>query len=514
MNLVIFHYHFLTGGVTRVVTEAVKSFRRYLRPELNRITLAAGRIPNPQLLAEELDVDIKIIPAIDYLDPDLAVQDSGENRLKQAKKLASLLLKEFGSESSLWWVHNYHIGKNPVFTEALLSIIQSGFPQKMLLQIHDFPECGRLQNLKLLKRILTLPPYPISPHVHYSVLNIRDMDILLNAGIPSQSLSLLENPISPYQPGSTGKPLLKRKLACAFSERFPSFNRENSLFFYPARAIRRKNVFEAAFIAKLLGNSVSLLVSLPGISKKEAAYSRMVETAYRNGSIKGLWKIGTELNRFNFRFEDLVGASDLVLSSSTQEGFGYLFINALQWRLPLIARDLDTLSGLKDLFIDYPAYFYQSILYPLKTGDRKKIISSYNKKLRDLRGIVPDRELSILERNLQTYLEEEMIDFSYLPAELQVQIIRDMEDKKYCDILKEVNQDLLRTGRSLMHSCPPDRNEQVLERFGYKRYTLTFKKILDSLNRPSEGANTGLKDIQAKIIQQFAKKECLRLLYD
>ena len=504
-----------------MVTKAVNAFRQYL-PCVRKISLVAGRITNSASIAKALDVEVNFFPGIDYIDPaeDL-IGNSKEESRKLALKLASDLLKNFGSESSVWWIHNYHLGKNPLFTEALLQIIQSGSPQKMIFHIHDFPECGRFQNLDLLNRVLTFSPYPISPHLHYAVLNARDWEILIKAGMPSDRVSLLENPLSPFVPEKSlqgrnrSKKALKVKLAKAFSHKFPSFKPQAPLLFYPVRAIRRKNLLEAALITKLLKDPVNLMVTLPGISKPERVYSSMVERIYRNGLLKGLWGIGAELDKTGLQFEDLIGASDLVLSSSIQEGFGYLFINTLQWRLPLIARDLDILVSMKKLFNDYPAYFYKQVLIPLKAEDKKDLIFAYDEKLKNLTRFLPENIVTELKEDIHNHLQEEFIDFSYLSKELQYQILQDLVPKKTYNLLHEINQDLLNIIEEYLLTAAPDKNTDVEKRFGYKKYALAFGKILEFLSKGSKVEYSKNPDeIKSEILRQFAQKEYLRLLYD
>ncbi len=509
LDLTIFHYHFLTGGVTSVVTRAIAAFRQHLE-EVKKIRLVAGRTPADRSRLEALDVEITIYPWIDYLDPERSPNSGPESR-----KLAARLLEDFGSDNSVWWIHNYHLGKNPIFTEALLQILKSDSRQKMIFQIHDFPECGRYQNLAFLNQMLTLPPYPISPKVHYTVLTDRDRKILLKAGIPSALVSVLENPVAPYFPSPREKQKLKGRLAAAFKDRNFTFHPEHPLFFYPVRAIRRKNVFEAALIARLLDRQVNLMVTLPGTSRLEAPYSTLVEKGYRNGIIRGIWNIGADLEQVGLQFEDLIGASDLLLSSSIQEGFGYLFINALQWGLPLAARDLDILTGMKELFSDYPVFFYENILCPLPIGERQKLLSSYEQKVRGLQGVLPAEEIARLKKEFHSLFEQELIDFSYLPAELQLRLLSGLESEQARSHFRRVNKNLIVRIQALLHAQAPNKEREVEDRFGHKRYAFTFKRILNALLNPGKlNHAVDPEKIQPEIIKHFARKEHLRLLYD
>ncbi len=228
MDLVIFHYHFLTGGVTTVVTRAIEAFRRHL-PEIGKITLVAGRIPLESSWLKRLAVEVHPLPEIDYLDLNKS-DPAGDS-----SNLAELLQSRFSAAKSIWWVHNFHLGKNPLFTEALLEIAENS-AQRMILQIHDFPESGRYMSLLTLSRFLNRdfinrgftnrPLYPQVPNVHYAVLNQRDYDLLRNVGL--SQVSLLENPVSPYLPEREGTPaekvVLKKKLSTLFGKVFPLYD--------------------------------------------------------------------------------------------------------------------------------------------------------------------------------------------------------------------------------------------------------------------------------------------------
>ncbi len=527
MDLVIFHYHFLTGGVTTVVTRAIEAFRRYL-PGIGKITLVAGRIPLEPSWLKSLAVEVHQLPEIDYLDANALSDPAGDSG-----KLAGLLLGLFSSTESIWWVHNFHLGKNPLFTEALLEIAENS-AQRMILQIHDFPESGRYLNLLTLSRFLNRdfvnrgfinhgfinrPLYPQVPNVHYAVLNQRDYDLLRKVGL--SRVSLLENPVSPYLPEREGTPaekaVLKKKLSTLFGRVFPRYDPGKPLLLYPVRAIRRKNALESALIAELSPGRVNLVISLPGLSSTEKQYSNLVEAQYRLGRIRGLWAIGAANT---LPFEDLIGASDLILSTSVQEGFGYLFINALQWRLPLLARDLDILEGLKPMFSDYPAHFYRELRVSLSRDLRQKLSGTYRRKIENLQKQFPEKifsrqDLSFLTDTMQRFFEQDPVEFSYLPAREQESVLESLESTARREELRDLNGPLLEALEKLLETEPPDKSGPVEERFGFKAFAHAFQRLCSQTGSPlPSGRFSQERDIQTQILRYFLKKEYLRLLYD
>ena len=525
-DLYIFHHHLLTGGVTSVILKSVDALKSYL-PEITRIYLVTGKKINFNNLTLTPEVEVKVLPEIDYLE---GQKLSGRDSPTASSSLANRLIREFASDNAIWWIHNYHLGKNPLFTRALLEIIHGTYGdihQKIVLQIHDFPECGRYENLALLESIVKSPLYPLSPDVQYVVLNERDYDILITSGVPQESLTLLENPISPYTPprtNSSEKKKTKESLAAAFGASFPSFITDAPLIIYPIRTIRRKNVMEAGLIARLLEEPVNLIASLPGVSGSEIAYSNLIQKCFEQGLIPGLWGIGEKLEAAGLSFEKLIEAGDLIISTSVQEGFGYLFINALQWQRPLLARDLDILKGTKDLFSTFPSHFYSRVDCPLPESERKILIASYRRKLMNLSGVLSDQTIKELIFDIEKLLEREAVDFSFLTPELQYRLLKQLDSVSFKDEVIEINRDLIEQAGELLYGGTltgmksSTRAAELQRRYSYRSYAAQAAKILKRFKKgaSSESQNHTPKTSadQKEVIRQFARLEYIRLLYD
>ncbi|MBA7582565.1 hypothetical protein ES708_24496 [subsurface metagenome] len=75
-DLYIFHHHLLTGGVTSVILKSVEALKSYL-PEVDRIYLVTGKRINFSNLPLSPEVEVKVLPEIDYLEGQkLSGQDS------------------------------------------------------------------------------------------------------------------------------------------------------------------------------------------------------------------------------------------------------------------------------------------------------------------------------------------------------------------------------------------------------------------------------------------------------
>jgi hypothetical protein len=537
LDLKIFHYHFMTGGVSTVVRQAVEALRAHL-PEVRSVELVAGAdgIPSPM---QRSSVKRTVIPELGYRRPD--VVDSG-SVAREAAVLAERLLRSFGSEDSVWWIHNHHLGKNVVFTQAILEIARSG-RQRMILQIHDFPECGRFRNLALLRRSLSLDPYPVGSWVRYAVLNRRDRDILIRSGLPGEAVFLLENPVfqepEPARPRRTGPrrtgPRRTRQRSAARTLK-PLLGNSAPVLLYPVRAIRRKNALEAVLLCMLLDTEVNLLITLPGLSDAERPFSELVRKIFSDRLCPGLFGIGAELDSHGLHLRDLVEGSDLVLSSSVQEGFGYLFVNALLWSLPLAARNLDTLADMRELFTGYPACFYEAVRVPLT--DSAALLQAYRSKILGLSELIGEEERDRLLEAMGALAEGGRVDFSYLPVGWQHNLIREIAAGRtgsgdaggVLSACREHNRLVLSGIRDLLASgVNPGSREfenkeaEVRQRFGAAAYAAAFRRILESFGETGSPtaaeAGTGAAastpgEVGRAVLKEFLRLENLRLLYD
>jgi hypothetical protein len=146
ITISIIHHHLEPGGVTKVVELAVQALSRYLR-NLKEVRLVTGRSSGAETLAARLQelcgpegvaVNLIVVDEIDYLPLDTNPGEETNLRVEATKKA---LLD--ACSGSIWMVHNYHLGKNPLFTRALIEIAGEYPEERICFYIHDFPECSR-----------------------------------------------------------------------------------------------------------------------------------------------------------------------------------------------------------------------------------------------------------------------------------------------------------------------------------------------------------------------------------
>lgn len=535
MRIVIFHYHLLPGGVTGVIRNAVSDLLSAPGCR-DTIVLAAG---NPENLEETAEAIRKKLPAeaqaqlTTAMIPEIGYLSEISGPAPQPDALADLLEKRFGGGDTLWWVHNYQLGKNPPFTQALLNLAaRPDIRHKMLFQIHDFPECARFENLKALLAGTRAPLYPVSPAVRYAVINSRDKRLLTDAGLPDEAVFLLDNPVPPANLPKTDPAWLKKRLINAFADRFPAFTRCDSprYLFYPIRTIRRKNVLEMMMLSYLTGAdglTAPLIVTLPGVSGQEKRYSDLVEQTWHDMDLCGLWGIGNQIDDAGIAFPEMMAGAGHIVSSAVQEGFGYLFINAMQWGKPLTARYLDILDGMKEFFPDKQARFYTQAAVPAGKSTVARTRDAYRSRLNSLKGELTEKAAELLTNRLEAVFHPEhcpddgrWIDFSYLAVEDQrAFLLKLKQDPGLCRESAEALAPLLSHLRRGVTSPADgagflaDAEEKVAARFGREAYREQVQRIVESFERRLPANELTGNRVNENLINAFADPAYLRLLY-
>lgn len=537
VELVIFHYHLEPGGVTDVVVESVRALLagRDDLPDLaaiERITIVAGRGSNVDAIRDRLGaarrsgagVAIDVLPELDYA----TCPDDRVHAEASARALSTTLRNTYGGKLRLWWVHNYHLGKNVAFTTAIIDIARSGQP--MLLQIHDFPECGRYENLACLHRVVGQPLYPLTPTTHYGLINSRDHELLAAGGIGEGRVHLLLNPVKtpPRHTAERNEPLdaedrraLRRELITRAPHALAGLDPEKPMLLYPVRAIRRKNVLELALLSRLRGD-LSLVVTLPGTSASERVYSDLVAHAFADHSAPGACYPGAKSDQISF--PDLIDASDLVGSSSVQEGFGFTYVGSMSWRRPLLARYLDVLDGVRGVFDGYPHHFYDRVRIPFSspslTDFRGYLRMRYAERIDELESILPEHAIDQLHNDLDSLLAADSVCYSFLSPNMQYTILCDLAEPTFLSLVSSLNRSLLDSIGGLLGAECPDSDERIEATFGYSAFAHSAAEALgaitrerDAARKPDADAGEDSATVHRSIVDRFAHLDYLRLLY-
>lgn len=506
MELTIFHYHLLPGGVTSVIANALKAFREG-PGEVEKIRVVHGKGGDPEALVKAAtDFAQNIV----FEENSLIGYSSSTDR-GSLGALKTRLLTQYGG--STWWVHNYHLGKNPLFTSALTEIALKHPEQRMVFHIHDFPESGRWDNLMLLYSCLGKGLYPQGPNIRYAVINLRDYGYLLEAGVPKERVFYLPNALPSPGPsaGLTGK--RGKEIKRLLSNPFPCLA-EGPWALYPVRAIRRKNILEAALICRASDPCANLIVTLPGLSDNEKGYSSLVQAAFSKGLCRGAFGAGLVLEKLGIAYRELLQTSDIFISSSLQEGFGYLFLEAYQAGKSLLYRNLDTLEGLYPLFRKAPFAKYTKMLVPMSDILRKKLKKAYIAEAERIGTILSLKQKDWLIGEIETALSEVYVDYSLLPPEDQYGILQNTKDKIFLSDIRSINKEVLDLFFDLF--CVEVKPEKkLLSQFCLSEYARKTSEVLNSFSAaetlPFDGSSG--ERIHENLFIKFTSLRDLRLIY-
>jgi len=466
-KVIFFHYHFLRGGVSAVTSRLAKEL-----PE--GVSAAAACDPAMGFSVE----------GAGYADPDgFDEEDFSALRDAISKRLAGLC-----ADDTLFWIHNHSIGKNPAFTAAVIEHARKGL-NPVVLQIHDFAECGRWKNRAFLKRFVPRL-YPVGKNIKYVTLNSRDLDILIRAGVPAASCARLPNMHSSSVSASAGGREALKRVAGVCRRSGYVFDEEAPLLACPVRTIRRKNILESFLCASALDANV--VVTLPANSKPERPYERLVAEAARSGSFRGGWAPGEGSHDF---LEDVMNASALAFSSSLMEGFGMLFAEAA-------ARGKNVFSRRIPVLDDFPGMggenIYDSLKVPLRPDESRRLKKAYG-DMPAPPGVAPEK-MAVIRDALSAMFCRGTGEFSFLDPPAQRDICADKDAVREA---KAMNGDVF------------DRLEKALgnrpartDAFSPGRIGVLFRKLLESW--PHDGEE-GFADDNV-VLDSFLKPEYFRIM--
>ena len=482
MNINIVHYHLFVGGVTTVIhntlialknTHPVLSVNIFCGSDTNvnnfsdtlaadgfssHVTHANGKKEHSCSHNTPHTVSIIINNTLFYH------HDNKKSFAKQKNKIHAFFISQQPSEKCVWWVHNYHLGKNCAFTAALLLYIRSAPRQTFLLHIHDFPEQGRIENYTQLRAHISCSLYPQENNVRYIVINPMDYDILRDAGINRHQVSYIPNPTfvksehelsHAYKIPISRMRAIREMFACntitkyAYGYPIPPQSR---ILMYPVRTIKRKNVIEAMLITALLncfqidnGYSAThpyaaLIVTLPANSKQHYQYSRMIQKLFSKKAI-GLWGIGLALNNLHITYHELIASSHAIISSSVQEGFGFTMFEALLSQKPFISRTIPTLQLSAPYFDNNQLQQYDTIRcpwhLPILSKNKNILYKHYLSQKNRISLSYSQATVQRVHKEIEHMFAQPYIDFSCLTCALQKNILLSTNINIFKSMLEE-----------------------------------------------------------------------------
>ncbi len=293
MKVALLHYHLKTGGVTTVIKRQVRALQGRCETVVLTGDRAKTQLPSPVVEIPEIGYDQAGEPPYS---PGAIV----DHILKSIRRV-------WPGGCDVLHIHNPTLAKNRYLIQCINLLQSFGIP--LFLQIHDFAEDGRPQ-------VYSREAYPRD--CHYGVINIRDADILVSAGLKPTGVHLVPNAIESLPVASD------RKL--------------ESCVVYPVRAIRRKNLGEAILLSLYLRAGKSLHISQPPTSHGDMAVYQDWQLFVKKRGLKVRFETGRQ-----YGFPALVAAAESMVTTSITEGFGFSFLEPWTAGKMLWGRRLDNI---------------------------------------------------------------------------------------------------------------------------------------------------------------------------
>lgn len=342
------HYHLRGGGVTRVIEHAVEA----LKKRGIQSVVIAGEPPGENILDNVL-----IHEKLGYG----ACNPVSSSDLR--KEIFELCRSQTGSIPEIWHFHNHNLGKNTTIPLLAGNLAENGY--HVVFQMHDFPEDGRPQNYQYLSRNLDVEDqgsilYPLSGKVFYLVLNRRDLKFMVQAGIPSDRISVLPNSVR----------FSKKKSEESENQLRSYLKSHNELALYPTRAIRRKNIGEFLLLSAIDERNTLFAITLSPKNPDEQKYYKPWVAFAGKLNLPVSFDF---VHNSGIPFIDLMNSAHHIVTTSITEGFGLAFLEPWLINKPLFGRNIpDITQDFVDQGIDLST-LYQRIDIPTDIIDKKML---------------------------------------------------------------------------------------------------------------------------------------------
>lgn len=451
-KIVIIHYHFFPGGVTSSVRSSLLALEQSGVLQSSQVHLLCGHERGVKDLKRRLEkggiqITIQIEPKLFYRQK---MWPDKKSFLDDSRQIAEIILR-CREGSTLFWAHNPTLGKNPALTQALIlaseMVSEEDSPCRFLYHIHDFPECGRPNNLFFLEHCFSEGGlaclYPTGDNVAFACINTTDAGLLKRCGVPEERIFFLPNAIGTgaVDLGRTGRDVIVGLISEYAMKKGYSFNSKKPLWLMPIRLIRRKNALEAFFLAMTAGGA-QILITLDANSDPEYPYANAVKNIIRKEKIPGVVGFGAELVGRYFPFDDLVVRSDTLVTTSLLEGFGFAFLEGPIREKPFLGRNLPHVTndfGPTGIPI---SHLYDEFVVPVSVRERNRLKAKSIQFAEDYGRRVDLSKQRVKEycAEIKNLYEKEMVDFGNLDLKAQLKLVPKLNDEGFVKDISDVNE--------------------------------------------------------------------------
>ena len=420
------HYHLRPGGIRRIIELATPHLVREAPRPITHVVLATGQCADrtwQEHFARQLPgvpVEVLVEPSFNYL----SEQHSSSKRITARMQGAlEKLLKKADAANCLVWAHNLGVGRNLLLSRELAAACaERNIP--LVAHHHDWWFDNRWARWPEMRRIgfrtLTASAKAVFPgHTDslHAAINRADASILSrHFGKRSLWLPNLTEPAPP--PPATrvrsARRWLRNKLA----------HDGAPVWLLPCRSLRRKNIAEALLLTRWLRPEAWLVVTGAASSGDETPYFHVLERAAHQHH----WRLrlgvlaGDESRKPSV--PELLAASEAVLLTSIQEGFGLPYLEAAATQRPLIARRLPNIAPDLDRFGFRFPQAYDEILIASDLFDWQAEQARQQKRFKTWRASMPASvRKQVSEPVLLATKRPQAVPFSRLTLAAQLEIL-------------------------------------------------------------------------------------------
>ncbi len=320
VKIVLVHYHLRPGGVTSVLRQ--------------QVAVLATLLPNAEItvLVGESDSSFDTLPATIVVDPNLDyfVPQSVEEALAKERTILKTFISQIGNGKTVFHIHNPTLAKNPCLTAAIHSLADRNV--SIVSFCHDFSE-DRPANQKINETYASWCNvsvneflYPDRKNIVYCTINSSDLTRLNENDFAKATSQLIPSPVQKPSPVNANREEIAKKINLDCSKEW---------YFYPVRAIERKNIGEFILMALLDNNEHEwILARRPANETEIPLYEQWFELATTNGITIHFDAVET------VPFSDLMNSSDRIITTSTREGFGMAYLEPWLAGKPVAGREI------------------------------------------------------------------------------------------------------------------------------------------------------------------------------
>jgi hypothetical protein len=235
---------------------------------------------------------------------------------------------------------------------------------------------------------------------------------------------------------------------------------------------------EALLLAATTDNPPQLLVTLDANSEPERPYAEAVKDLFRRHNRAAVVGFGHELVGSAFGFDDLLLASDVVVTTSLLEGFGFSFLEGANRGIPLVGRNLNELTS-DFAEAGFPGdSLYEQFLVPVDRETREEMISKgrqFARKQGQLMG-VNNTTIARFADEVRAIFSDDAVDFGFLELKQQLGLIDCLRENAFVQELRSLNPAAAEPA-----IFPNDFNERVEEQFGLQPHAAKLAAAIEGL---------------------------------